>query len=59
MDDAYHDAYLQIMNAAQAKALRNQINQLATQLETASTKAQARCIKQSIRSAEKQLTEQA
>ena len=59
MDDAYRDAYLQIMNTAQAKALRTQINHLAIELEAATTKAHARCIKQSIQAAEKQLTEQA
>ena len=47
------------MNAAQAKALRTQINHLAAEFETAATKAQVRCIKQSIRVAEKQLTEAA
>jgi hypothetical protein len=41
----------------QAKALRAKINDLATELETCTTKAQARCIKQSIQAAEKQLTE--
>jgi hypothetical protein len=40
-----------------AKALRSQINHLAIELAGCSTKAQARCIKQSIQAAEKQLTE--
>jgi hypothetical protein len=46
------------MNAAQAKALRAQINHLATELAMATTKAQVRCIKQSIQAAEKRLSEQ-
>jgi len=45
------------MNTAQAKALRSQINHLAADLEKATTKAEARCIKESIRAAEKKLTE--
>jgi len=45
------------MNTAQAKALRSQINYLAAELGTCTTKAQVRCIKQSIQAAEKQLTE--
>ena len=51
-----YDAYLNTMNTAQAKALRTQINHLAAELETCTTKAQARCIKQSIQAAERQLT---
>ena len=47
------------MNTAQAKALRNQINHLAAELESCTTKAQVRCLKQSIQAAEKQLTERA
>jgi len=47
------------MNSAQAKALRIQINYLVAELETATTKAQVRCIKQAIQAAEKQLTEAA
>ena len=45
------------MTNAQAKALRDQINLLAAELRKATTKAESRCIKQSIRAAEKQLTE--
>ena len=47
------------MNTAQAKALRTQINHLAAELESCTTKAQVRCLKQSIQAAEKQLTERA
>jgi hypothetical protein len=45
------------MTNAQAKTLRTQINQLAEELTTCTTKAQIRCVKQSIQAAEKQLTE--
>ena len=41
----------------QAKALRAKINHLAAELETCTTKAQVRCVKQSIQATEKQLTE--
>jgi hypothetical protein len=45
------------MNTAQATALRTQINHLAAELGTCTTKAEIRCLKQSIQAAEKQLTE--
>ena len=45
------------MANAQATNLRNRINQLAAELGTCTTKAQVRCIKESIRAAETQLTE--
>jgi len=41
----------------QAQALRSQINHLAFELAGCTTKAQVRCLKQSIQAAEKQLTE--
>ena len=45
------------MNTARAKALRARINYVAAELETCTTKAQIRCVTQSIQAAEKQLTE--
>ena len=45
------------MNSAQAKALRTQLNHLAAELGNCKTKAETRCIKESIRAAEKRLTE--
>ncbi len=45
------------MTTQQANALRTQINHLAAELETCKTKAETRCVKQSIRAAEKRLTE--
>lgn len=44
------------MTNQQAAALRNQINPLAAELETCKTKAETRCVKQSIRAAEERLS---
>lgn len=46
-----------LMTTQQANALRTQINHLSAELETCKTKAEKRCVKQSIAAAEKQLTE--
>ena len=48
--------YRGMSNARRAKQLRNSINYLAQELTLCTTAAQIRCIKQSIRSLELELT---
>lgn len=43
--------------ANQAKALRTKISHLQTELESCTTEAQRRCVKETIVDAERQLTE--
>lgn len=56
IDRAYIRAHAPLMTTQQANALRNQINHLAAELESCKTKAETRCIKQTIRSAEERLS---
>lgn len=49
--------HIGFMTNSQAAQLRNEITEIARQLETAKTKAEVRCLKQALRNREVRLTE--